>query len=110
MLGTLLIKCHLDLLYRDIFPLLRDPAVFSDLVDVLVDHVKALNVDVVVGLEARGFLLGPIISHQLKVPFVPIRKKGKLPGPTIKVEYQLEYGTVSKTINFLVNIYVCTVL
>lgn len=60
-------------------------------------HVQALDADVVVGLDARGFLFGPIISLRLHVPFVPIRKRGKLPGETAEVEYQLEYGSVSVT-------------
>ncbi|XP_067940959.1 adenine phosphoribosyltransferase-like [Watersipora subatra] len=81
------------ILFKDIFPLLHDPAVFSDLVDVMTNNVRQLNVDVVIGLDARGFLFGPIIAYQLNIPFVPIRKKGKLPGPTMAVEYKLEYGS-----------------
>lgn len=80
---------------RDIFPILRNPDVFQDLMDVMIDHVKQLNCDVIVGLEARGFLFGPVMSLALKKPFVPIRKKGKLPGDCIQVEYRLEYGSVS---------------
>lgn len=80
---------------RDIFPILRDPVVFGDLIDVMTDHVKNLNVEVVIGLDARGFLFGPIIALRLGLPFVPIRKKGKLPGETVAVEYKLEYGSVS---------------
>lgn len=51
------------------------------------------EVDVIVGLESRGFLVGPILAYQLKKSFVPIRKKNKLPGEVIKAEYELEYGT-----------------
>ena len=61
----------------------------------MTERVKTLNADVVVGLDARGFLFGPIISLRLGLPFVPIRKKGKLPGETVAVEYKLEYGSVS---------------
>jgi len=82
---------------RDIFPVLSDHGAFSDLIDLMTSHVKSLSVDVVIGLDARGFLLGPIIAQNLQLPFVPIRKKGKLPGKTIQVEYKLEYGSVSKT-------------
>ena len=53
------------------------------------------NVDVIVGLEARGFVFGPMIAQKLKTAFVPIRKKGKLPGETSSVTYKLEYGEVS---------------
>lgn len=75
--------------------MLRDPSVFSDLIELMTESIRKLNVDVVVGLDARGFLFGPIISYQLKLPFVPIRKKGKLPGGTVQVTYKLEYGSVS---------------
>ncbi|XP_053592837.1 adenine phosphoribosyltransferase-like [Microplitis demolitor] len=61
--------------------------------DLLIDHVKSLkNVDVIVGLDSRGFLLGPILSTELGKPFVPIRKKGKLPGNIKRESYTLEYG------------------
>lgn len=83
---------------RDIFPILRQPNVLTDLVDLMADHVKSLNVDVVVGVEARGFLFGPLICSRLSLPFVPIRKKGKLPGQTVRMSYELEYGTVRSRI------------
>ena len=53
--------------------------------DIMTEHIKNLNADVIVGLDARGFLFGPIISLRLGLPFVPIRKKGKLPGETVAV-------------------------
>lgn len=68
------------------------------------------DVDVVAGIEARGFLFGMIIAAELGISFVPIRKKGKLPGECISVEYVLEYGTVStflqfiQKLNFLINV------
>lgn len=80
---------------RDIFPILRDPSILADLVDLMEDRAQSLGVDVIIGLEARGFLFGPLVSMRLGLPFVPIRKKGKLPGETVRVDYQLEYGTVS---------------
>lgn len=67
----------------------------SDLMDLMTDYVKSLNVEAVVGLEARGFLFGPIIALRLGLPFIPIRKKGKLPGEKVQVSYKLEYGEVS---------------
>jgi len=58
--------------------------------------VKCPGVEVIVGLDSRGFLFGPMIAQALNVAFVPVRKKGKLPGETIQVEYTLEYGKVSR--------------
>ncbi|XP_788872.2 adenine phosphoribosyltransferase, partial [Strongylocentrotus purpuratus] len=84
------------ILFRDIFPLFRDPSILSDLLDLLVHHVQQNfkdKVDVVVGLEARGFLFGPMLALRLGCGFAPIRKKGKLPGECIQVSYTLEYGT-----------------
>lgn len=63
----------------------------------LLDHIQTIDPppQLVVALEARGFLIGPIIALQMNIPFVPIRKKGKLPGQTHKVSYCLEYGMVN---------------
>ena len=82
---------------RDIFPVLRNATTFKLLTEVLVDHVKtnSPDVEVIVGLESRGFLFGPIMAQELGVSFVPVRKAGKLPGETIQVTYSLEYGQVS---------------
>ncbi len=62
------------------------------MVDIMVKHIKPLNIDVIVGLDSRGFLFGPWLASALKVSFCPVRKQGKLPPPTQKVSYQLEYG------------------
>ncbi|XP_077982325.1 adenine phosphoribosyltransferase-like [Glandiceps talaboti] len=80
--------------FRDIFPVLKDPKVFALLIDILADTIKTRvgQVDVIVGLEARGFLFGPMVAVKLGAAFVPIRKKGKLPGKCASVEYTLEYG------------------
>ena len=82
------------ILFRDIFPVLRNATTFKLLTEVLVDHVKtnSPDVEVIVGLESRGFLFGPIMAQELGVSFVPVRKAGKLPGETIQVTYSLEYG------------------
>ncbi len=71
-----------------------NPESHRKLIDLFSDHIAALNIDVIVGLEARGFILGSAIAYKLNIPFVPIRKKGKLPGNCVSVEYTKEYGTV----------------
>lgn len=81
------------IMFRDITTLLNDARGFRTTVDELVQLNVVSKVDVVAGIEARGFILGGAVAHQLGKPFVPIRKKGKLPGETIGVEYALEYGT-----------------
>ncbi|XP_078066814.1 adenine phosphoribosyltransferase [Mustelus asterias] len=82
------------ILFRDIFPLLQDPKAFSAVIDLFEDHLRKTfpQVDLVVGLDARGFLFGPPLAQRFGIGFVPVRKKGKLPGPTISVCYSLEYG------------------
>jgi len=104
-----LIKNHLTahsdfpkkgIVFLDIFPILRNPLVFETLITHLVHHITShtLNnspdkkIDVVVGLDARGFLFGPIIALRLGAAFVPVRKVGKLPGQTISASYEKEYG------------------
>ncbi|MEX6506727.1 adenine phosphoribosyltransferase [Jiella sp. M17.18] len=80
------------ILFRDITTLLADPATFRAAVDALVEPYKDLKVDLVAGIEARGFILGGAQAHQLACGFVPIRKKGKLPHETVRIAYSLEYG------------------
>ncbi|KAB0803852.1 hypothetical protein PPYR_00822 [Photinus pyralis] len=81
-------------LFRDIFAVLNEPDVASLLYEVLCDEARSITppVDCVAGLDARGFLFGTIVAKELNIPFVPIRKKGKLPGSTQSVRYKLEYG------------------
>lgn len=81
------------ILFRDITTLLADARAFRRSVDELVQPWAGSKVDKVAGIEARGFILGGAVAHQLSVGFIPIRKKGKLPWQTIAQEYQLEYGT-----------------
>ncbi|KAJ2878730.1 adenine phosphoribosyltransferase, partial [Coemansia aciculifera] len=82
------------ILFRDIFPIFRHPEAVECLVMHFVERIQALNrqVDVVVGLDARGFLFGPLIALKLGVAFAPVRKRGKLPGEVVSVTYMKEYG------------------
>ena len=80
------------ILFRDIAPLLRDPEAFAEVVDWFAEQVGALGATVVVGIESRGFLLGAPVAVRANVPFVPVRKAGKLPGPVHGQKCTLEYG------------------
>ena len=80
------------ILFRDITTLLGDAQAFREAVDQLVTPFKDLGITKVAGLEARGFILGGAVAHQLGAGFIPLRKKGKLPHHTYAVEYALEYG------------------
>ncbi|KAK2848624.1 hypothetical protein Q5P01_008458 [Channa striata] len=81
-------------LFRDICPILKDPASLTAVTDLFEEHVKKhyKQVDLIVGMDARGFLFGPLLAQRLGIGFVLVRKKGKLPGPTVSVAYDLEYG------------------
>jgi adenine phosphoribosyltransferase len=81
------------IMFRDITTLLGHARAFRAAVDQLVQPYAGMKVDKVAGLEARGFILGGAVAHQLSVGFVPVRKKGKLPHTVIGEEYDLEYGT-----------------
>ena len=83
---------HAGIMFRDVTTLFSDARGFRMAVDQLLHPYTGLRIDKVVGLEARGFILGGAIAHQLAVGFVPIRKKDKLPGATIEQAYKLEYG------------------
>jgi adenine phosphoribosyltransferase len=91
------------IVFFDIFPILRDPVLTELLISHLICHIVTVTlpksstnrIDAVVGLDARGFILGPLIALRLGASFVPIRKKGKLPGEKVYAEYQKEYGSVS---------------
>lgn len=83
---------HEGILFRDVTTLFEDPRGFRMAIDQMLHPYAGERIDKVVGLEARGFILGGAIAHQLSVGFVPVRKKGKLPGTTISEEYKLEYG------------------
>ncbi|WP_341367057.1 adenine phosphoribosyltransferase [Yoonia sp. BS5-3] len=83
---------HEGIMFRDVTTLFNDPRGFRIAVDQLLHPYAGMQIDQVAGLEARGFIMGGAIAHQLSVGFLPIRKKGKLPGKTIEQAYQLEYG------------------
>lgn len=83
---------HKGIMFRDVTTLFSDPRGFRIAIDQLLHPYAGMDIDKVVGLEARGFILGGAIAHQLGKGFVPIRKKGKLPGNTIEQAYTLEYG------------------
>ena len=80
------------ILFKDITTLLKDGPAWRFAVDSLASHYQKDKVEIVVGVESRGFIFGGAIVHQLNAGFVPVRKLGKLPGKTIEVEYELEYG------------------
>jgi adenine phosphoribosyltransferase len=81
------------IIFRDITTLLGNPRAFRRAVDGLVQPYAGVRIDKVAGIEARGFILGGAVAHQLSVGFVPVRKKGKLPWKTMGEDYELEYGT-----------------
>ena len=83
---------HAGIMFRDVTTLFGDPRGFRMAIDQLLHPYAGQPIDKVAGLEARGFILGGAIAHQLSVGFVPIRKQGKLPGKTITQAYTLEYG------------------
>jgi adenine phosphoribosyltransferase len=81
------------ILFRDITPLLRNARARAYAIDQMTEFVRSRGPDVVVGIESRGFLFGVPIADRLGLPFVPVRKPGKLPAAHMSVEYSLEYGT-----------------
>lgn len=80
-------------MFRDVTTLIGDPRAFRIAIDQMVQPWAGAKIDQVAGTEARGFILGGAVAHQLSVGFVPVRKKGKLPWRTLSEEYALEYGT-----------------
>ena len=81
------------IIFRDITTLLQSPSGFRQAVDEMVQPFAGSGIGCVAGIEARGFILGGAVAHQLSIGFVAIRKKGKLPWQTLSVEYELEYGS-----------------
>jgi adenine phosphoribosyltransferase len=81
------------ILFYDITTLLKDRVGYATLIDALAEYYIAEKVDLVLGMEARGFIFGPALAYRLNAGFVPVRKPGKLPAETTKVSYDLEYGS-----------------
>src|ERR1700754_2870459 len=81
------------IMFRDITTLLGNPRAFRAAVDALVQPYAGVPIDRVAGIEARGFILGGAVAHQLSIGLVPVRKKGKLPWKVLGEDYALEYGT-----------------
>lgn len=87
------------ILFRDITPLLKDPKGFKEAIDLFVDRFKNRGIDFVVGIEARGYMLGAPLAYAIGAGFVPVRKPGKLPYSKLSESYALEYGTNSLEIH-----------
>lgn len=81
------------IIFKDITPILADSALCRDIVKHLAAQVEGLNLDGIAGIESRGFIFGPAVAYELDIPFILIRKKGKLPWNTVSQTYNLEYGT-----------------
>jgi adenine phosphoribosyltransferase len=87
------------ILFYDITTLLKDKTGFAQLIDAMAAHYIGKQVDLVLGIEARGFIFGPALAYRLNAGFVPVRKPKKLPAPVARVTYDLEYGTDSLEIH-----------
>jgi adenine phosphoribosyltransferase len=87
------------ILFYDITTLLKDKIGFAGLIDALSAHYIGKEIDLVLGMEARGFIFGPALAYRLNAGFVPVRKPGKLPAETARVSYDLEYGSNSLEIH-----------
>jgi adenine phosphoribosyltransferase len=81
------------ILFYDITTLLKDKLGFARLIDALSENYIGRDIDLVLGMEARGFIFGPALAYRLNAGFVPVRKPGKLPAETVKISYELEYGS-----------------
>src|SRR5512138_1296218 len=87
------------ILFYDITTLLKDKLGFATLIDALSEHYLKQDIDLILGMEARGFIFGPALAYRLNAGFVPVRKPGKLPAETVKQSYSIEYGTATLEIH-----------
>ncbi len=87
------------IIFKDVTPLLADPDLSNAIVDAFIEKTANLKVDAVVAIESRGFFYGFLLANKLHVPFIPVRKKGKLPGDTVEFSYELEYGSATVEIH-----------
>tara|TARA_Y100000589_G_scaffold24455_1_gene20204 strand:+ start:2387 stop:2914 length:528 start_codon:yes stop_codon:yes gene_type:complete len=85
--------------FKDITTLLLDSKLSSNIIDAFIERLKRKKIDAVVGIESRGFLFGFLLASKLEIPFIPIRKVGKLPGETLRYKYDLEYGSAEVEIH-----------
>lgn len=83
------------IIFKDITPVLHNPELCTEITQALAEQLKGIQIDVVAGIESRGFLFGLALAQALQVPFVPIRKVGKLPYKTVQQSYDLEYGSAT---------------
>lgn len=81
------------IIFKDITPILKDQQLCTAIIDAFVSELKHLKIDVIAGIESRGFLFGLMLANRMQVPFIPIRKAGKLPHKVIREVYDLEYGS-----------------
>lgn len=80
------------IVFKDITPILKDQQLCDEIIETLVERLHGVEIDAIAGVESRGFLFGMLLANKLDVPFIPIRKQGKLPFKTISESYKLEYG------------------
>jgi adenine phosphoribosyltransferase len=83
------------IVFKDITPVLAEPVIRKEIIHAIANNFRQYNLDAVAGIEARGFILGSLIAQELNLPFIPIRKSGKLPYKSLREEYNLEYGTAA---------------
>ena len=80
------------IVFKDITPILKDQQLCIEIVDAFIEQLQGVEIDAIAGVESRGFLFGMLLANRLNIPFIPIRKQGKLPFKTISESYKLEYG------------------
>ena len=85
--------------FKDITPLLLDSSLTNDIINEFIGRLEGVDVDAIVGVESRGFLFGFLLANKMEIPFIPIRKVGKLPGETLQYKYDLEYGSAEVEIH-----------
>lgn len=87
------------IIFKDITTLLKEPSALRRTIDLMADRYRGAKIDQVIGIESRGFIFGTALAYQLGTGFIPVRKPGKLPAPSERVTYELEYGTDSLEIH-----------
>ena len=83
------------IIFKDITPVLQDIKLFDEIIDAIAGNFKDYKIDKIAGIESRGFIFGMPLAVKMNIPFIPIRKKGKLPAKTVSVSYELEYGSAT---------------